>query len=82
MQVWNYNSFIATQRENRMHWQTDTQLEAGLGDWWTQELELHNDNTMQQNVAQANKALVARGLNAVLVDCRDAGDELEWLVAG
>jgi hypothetical protein len=59
---------------------SDTQLVTVLGGWWTNNMELPNDDTMEMNVRSANDALHARGLNLVMLDCRDVGDELEWLV--
>ena len=61
-----------------MVWKTDTQMEATLGDWWTQEMEMHNEATMEQNVATANEELASRGIAVTVTNCTETDDELVW----
>ena len=62
-------------------WHTDTMLAALLGNWWTDEMELHNDASMAQNVQSANAKLEEMGCAERVLECREheSGDELEWL---
>jgi hypothetical protein len=61
-------------------WKNDDTLIEELGDWWTEEMELHEGATMEMNVATANEFLAERGLTMRVADCRDATDNLDWLV--
>ena len=63
-----------------MVWKTDTQMEATLGEWWTQEMEMHNENTMHANVQMANNELASRGIATRVVNCVETDDELLWEV--
>ena len=64
-------------------WIDDETLCDELGDWWTDEMEMHNNNTMQMNVATANEYLQERGFGYVVTECREQedGDYLEWKFA-
>jgi hypothetical protein len=62
------------------HWNTDTMLCALFGDEWCEGMELHNDATMEQNVATANEWLQEQGYaGKQVLECKESGDELEWL---
>lgn len=63
-------------------WLNDDDMDAALGDWWTQEMDLHEGATMAMNVEQANSELLARGSLVRVQDCREAadGENLDWLV--
>lgn len=62
-------------------WHTDTMLAALLGDWWTEDMELHDNASMAQNVQCANEQLEQQGCSERVLECREhaSGDELEWL---
>ena len=59
---------------------SDSEFVEHLGEWWTEEMEFHNESTHEMNVEQANKELEARGYKVRVVACYEAedGDELEW----
>lgn len=59
-------------------WHNDEEMAALAGDWWMEDMELHNDATLQQNVNTANVWLEEHGSALRVVDCRDAEDFLEW----
>ena len=61
-------------------WKSDTAMETILGDWWTQEMELHSDADMADNVAQANAELESRGSKVRVMDCAQGDDECIWQV--
>lgn len=61
-------------------WMTDTQLVETLGERWTDDMELPNDDTMEMNVESANVWLKEHNIPLTMLGCRDIGDELEWLV--
>jgi hypothetical protein len=60
----------------------DEEMELLVGDWWTEEMELHNDATNEQNVESANAELEERGYTTRVLACRAAEDDdcCEWLV--
>lgn len=62
-------------------WHSDTLLCVKFGDAWTESMSLHNNATMQMNVATANEWLAREGYSERVLDCRAAEDdnELEWL---
>jgi len=61
-----------------MVWKTDTQMEATLGEWWTQEMEMHEEATMLDNVQTANNELASRNIATRVVNCVEDDDELIW----
>ena len=63
-----------------MVWKTDTQMEATLGEWWTQEMELHPEAGVAHNVATANAELTSRGIAMVVLNCVETDDECVWEV--
>ena len=74
--------------EFNMQLQVDTLIDDEtlcdeLGDWWTDEMGMHNNNTMQMNVATANEYLQERSFGYVVTECREQedGDYLEWKFA-
>jgi len=62
-------------------WMNDSELAAQLGNWWLEDFDI-SEATPAQSVEIANQELKARGLNPVVLDCRDAngGDNCDWLV--
>lgn len=65
-------------------WRNDNELDTLLGEWWTQDMELHNDATGEMNVQSANFALEERGYGMRVVQCKEAddGDSNDWLCEG
>ena len=61
-------------------WKSDTAMETLLGDWWTQEMELHPEASMADNVAQANAEFAERGIAMRVLNCAEDDDECLWQV--
>lgn len=61
-----------------MEWHNDKAMQRVFGVWWTQELDLRKDASMEQNVQDVNNELEARGFQVRMAACRDTGGELEW----
>jgi hypothetical protein len=57
-------------------WMGDPEMELLVGEWWTQEMDLHNDGTNEQNVESANAELEKRGYTTRVLACRAA--EQQW----
>lgn len=75
---------MATDSSTVAQWRTDEEMCELVGDWWTDEMELHNDATMEQNVESANEMLKLGGFTRDtmrVLRCRESesGDGLEWL---
>jgi len=61
-----------------LQWRTDEQMCELVGEWWLEEMELHNDASMFSNVSTANAMLEEKGSTVRVQGCLDGDDCLEW----